>query len=532
MNFRRSWRKLVCTAALVAVLVGTGASFGFDTQGARAAGADEAAAGASFLGEKNSGSRKFLDVASAWALAEEHHPRVVQARATLASLERDLRQRENAYMPTVTVSASGFSAELSRTGEWRVPNPRASLSASLKLPSGWSVSASINSPSGSSTRDDNEWRGSFSVEYPLFRSAALDSDAQALRQAELALVAAQREAEQLRDEVRAEVLAAMYAEQVAAVRLELARAGYADAVAAWDVVQQQMELGIVTEAEFLAAQIELLRAEQDRLTAERTWQARRSELAALLGVDDIGAYEFESVLTWTAMPLPGDPEEAAARAVANSLTVWERWQAVETAELQLAAERERSGLTGQLRGEYLPPTNDTSEQRSQSQAQARVTLSLSYPLYDGGQRRMALQAREEAVERAREALVQAEQEVRARVADLFVQLEEAGRDVEIAALELRRAELELTAVLRQAELTVASAGPGDVERARRGFVRAELSYLEAVQRYQARWIELQRLQGPVPWEQLMGAEESAAEPTVVGVDGAVHGGAADGEARP
>ncbi|MFS8582213.1 MAG: hypothetical protein FWJ61_05130, partial [Limnochordales bacterium] len=68
-------------------------------------------------------------------------------------------------------------------------------------------------------------------------------------------------------------------------------------------------------------------------------------------------------------------------------------------------------------------------------------------------------------------------------------------------------ELEYAAVLRQAGLPVAAAGQADVERARRAVVRAELSWLEAVQRYQARWIELQRLQGPVPWETLMTAPE-------------------------
>src|SRR5690606_29581619 len=129
-----------------------------------------------------------------------------------------------------------------------------------------------------------------------------------------------------------------------------------------------------------------------------------------------------------------------------------------------------------------------------------LSVSLSYPLADGGQRRRSLAAREEAVERALEALERAEEEVRQQVLDSFVQLEDARREVDIAGLELARAELEYAAVLRQAGLPVAAAGQADVERARRAVVRAELSWLEAVQRYQARWIELQRLQGPVPWE--------------------------------
>ena len=125
----------------------------------------------------------------------------------------------------------------------------------------------------------------------------------------------------------------------------------------------------------LAAQIELLRAEQDWLTPSGRG-GLGGDLAALLGVEDVEGYEFENVLGLTALPPAGDPEEAERKAVANSLTVWERRQAVETAELQLAAERERSGLTGQLRGDYLPPSNDASDQRRQTQAQARVTLSL------------------------------------------------------------------------------------------------------------------------------------------------------------
>ena len=321
--------------------------------------------------------------------------------------------------------------------------------------------------------------------------------------AEQALENARLEFERLRDEVRAEVLAALHALQVAQVRFELARAAYADAAAEWDLAQRHKELGIITEAEYLAAQIAWLRAEQDWLTAQRTLEARRRDLARLLGLDDVAGYEFEDVLGWTAMPPAGSSDEAAARATARSLTVRERRQAVETAELQLAAERERSGWTASFSATYVPRGSGTQEQRDG----LSLSVSLSYPLADGGQRRRSLAAREEAVERALEALERAEEEVRQQVLDLFVQLEDARREVDIAGLELARAELEYAAVLRQAGLPVAAAGQADVERARRAVVRAELSWLEAVQRYQARWIELQRLQGPVPWETLMTAPE-------------------------
>lgn len=459
-----------------------------------------AAPGFAYAASALSGPTSFLSLADAWALAEEHHPRIVEARRSMLSLERDLQQRENAYAPTVTVSADGLSARLDADGWQETVNPQATVRASMKLPSGLSLNATMTTPGLSQrTGGRSNWRGSVSLDYPLFRSAELDGDALALRQAELSLISAQREFEQLRDEVRAEVLAALHAAQTAKVRLDLAKESYADAVAEWETVQRQREFGIVTEAEFITAQVNMLRAEQDRLVAERTAEARRRELAGLLGLDDVSAYEFEDVLSWTTMPPPGDVDEAVERAVANSMTVWERRQAVETAALQLAAERERSGLTAQLSGSYVPPGSATQN----NQPGLTVAVSLSYPLADGGQRRAALEAREEALVRAEEALAQAIEDVQARVVDLFTQLEDARRDVEIAALELTRAELELEVVRRQAGLPVPTADHDAVERARRALVRAELSRLEAVQRFQARWVELQVLKGPVPWDMLV-----------------------------
>src|SRR5690606_11651439 len=140
--------------------------------------------------------------------------------------------------------------------------------------------------------------------------------------------------------------------------------------------------------------------------------------------------------------------------------------ALPISELQLAAERERSGWTASFSATYVPRGSGTQEQRDG----LSLSVSLSYPLADGGQRRRSLAAREEAVERALEALERAEEEVRQQVLDLFVQLEDARREVDIAGLELARAELEYAAVLRQAGLPVAAAGQADVERARRAVV--------------------------------------------------------------
>src|SRR5690606_17623491 len=135
---------------------------------------------------------RYLSLHEAWALAEEHHPRMVEARRNLAALERELQQRENAYAPVVNLSIGGLSARMDPEGDWSWPSPSASLSASVKLPAGVTMTLQATSPSLSSPSSSNNWRGSVQVQYPLFRSPELDGDAQALRQARQSLEAARR----------------------------------------------------------------------------------------------------------------------------------------------------------------------------------------------------------------------------------------------------------------------------------------------------------------------------------------------------
>ncbi|OUM92316.1 MAG: hypothetical protein BAA04_12630 [Firmicutes bacterium ZCTH02-B6] len=191
--------------------------------------------------------------------------------------------------------------------------------------------------------------------------------------------------------------------------------------------------------------------------------------------------------------------------MANSVDVWEREQALETARLQLEAERERQGLETSLQVTY---THGGEEQgQNQNQPGWSISLQASYPLYDGGQRRLALVNREEAVLRAQESLDSAAEQLRAQVQDLLYQLEDARRQVEIARLERRRAEIELLAAERQLTLPVPSATEDAVASARRALERADISWREAVWTYQARWIELGILQGAVDWDALRAGSE-------------------------
>lgn len=87
------------------------------------------------------------------------------------------------------------------------------------------------------------------------------------------------------------------------------------------------------------------------------------------------------------------------------------------------------------------------------------------------------------------------------------QLEDARRQVEMAALERQRAELEWTVAQRRMELPVPAATPEAVASAWRTLQRADIAWREAVWAYQSQWINLQIRLGGVDWDALKAGGE-------------------------
>lgn len=450
-----------------------------------------------------SGEPAYISLAEALAMAEEHHPLVTEAQEDLAAQLREMEAAQAAYAPSVTLRSEGLTVHVDPNGDARFGEPGVSVNASWKLPSGWSLGASL---AARSEREDAEngppVRGSITVSYPLGRTLELDADALELRKAALAVERASRELENRRHEARADVLAALHGYELAAQRLALAQEAYADAVQQKADADEQAAAGAATRADQIAAELELMRAEQEVALARQTLETRRNEVLELLGLEDDPAperYRFESVLDWTSMPDPGDEEAAVQRAVAASATVWELLEAEETARLELEAARERAGWEASLQAAYTTAgVDDVREGWS-------VGLQLAYPLADGGQRRRNIEALEEAYARARADREAAVEEIREEVHELYFQLEDARRAAEMARLEVVRAELELAGVERRFELPVPAATAEELAAARRAVRRAELDWREAVQAYRELWIRLQILQGGVDWETLTAA---------------------------
>src|SRR5690606_29536431 len=155
--------------------------------------------------------------------AEAQHPSVKDAQRELAAAERALQQREAAYAPNVTLRADGLSLRIEPDGDTVTGRPGLAVSAGLKMPTGLQLSASVSAQQSRAATQDANVRGTVSLSYPLLRSASLDADALALREAALAVDAARRRLEVVRQQARAQVLSALRDAEVAKARLELAQ---------------------------------------------------------------------------------------------------------------------------------------------------------------------------------------------------------------------------------------------------------------------------------------------------------------------
>lgn len=446
----------------------------------------------------------YLTVEDAWRLAETHHPKVRAAQRELEARERELAQRQASFSPTLTLRVIGPGLRL-ETGEEQAVSvsPSVGVNGGWKLPAGASVNANVSARSGTGASGSQEVSGTVTLSVPLRRTAALDPDALAVRQAEGAVEAARRRLVLAQQEARAEVLAALQALEAAAARLRLAEEALAAAQTARRVVDERLAAGAANRAEELEADLELLRAEQELAVARRSFEARRGQLLKLLGLSSVDGveYEFESVWTWTGMPAVAWDGDMVARAIEYSVAVFESRQAVDNARLELASQRERSGWEASINAGYA------TQGQQDAQPGWSVTLQFSYPLADGGQRRLALEGREAAFAAAQEALATAVAQVQEEMEELMFQLEDARRQVEMAALERQRAELEWTVAQRRMELPVPAATPEAVASAWRTLQRADIAWREAVWAYQSQWINLQIRLGGVDWDALKAGGE-------------------------
>lgn len=400
-------------------------------------------------------------------MARQRHPDIVKADAALRSAERDLAAQEAAYSVRVTLDSTPLSLSLQRGRLTRSP-----LSLRLSTSQNTSVGLNASASLGLSIADDLEvsvptWNVGLS--YPLFRSPELNSTNLAIRAAQINLESARRQRVRAEGTAIVQTIELYRNAYLAEIRLREAQEAFAQAQERYETVLRQRAIGIASEADRINAEAELRRQQLTLTQAERAYRNQMEALLKAIGASDEPPDAYR-LAEWPKLARPAvDRDDAAwleeARAFDPSL--WQQAVAVETAELQLRAERERSRFDASLsasvgKGRETDPAD--------TQVRWSVQVQLSYPLADGGARAKSLHEREEGLRNAEQAY---QDEIRAfeqRMRQLREALDDAWLQMEIAELTYEKARLDFASA--QAAYSVGMTTAADLQAVERALERA------------------------------------------------------------
>lgn len=398
--------------------------------------------------------------------AAQHHPDILQARDALSQAERDLVAQQAAYAPRLSLDSTPVGLRMQH-GEVVRQTASLRLSASQSTATGWSGSASLNvSIDDGLSLSLPSW--SVSVSYPLFKSAELSSTNLAIRQAQIQVESARRNLLRTESTALVETVHLYHGVWQAAARWQEARDALTEAEIHAEQVARRVELGIASQMEHLTAQTELQRQQLNAVQAERAYRAQMQTLLSVIGLEEDHAAYY--VAAWPELAPPEAPLDIDAYALAArdfDIALWQREVAIDTARLQLEAERERSGLESTLSASV---GKGQERQVNETTPQWSLQVQVTYPLADGGARERTLAERELSLKQAERAYEEELKAFEKRLEQLRHALFDAKANLQIAQLSYEMAELQFMGA--QTAFSAGLSSEDDLKQAERAFERA------------------------------------------------------------
>jgi len=423
-----------------------------------------------------------LTLVKALGLAREEHPLVRAAQLSLDSSELALTRSEAAYAPKLSLSSRPL---VTRNGEVEI-----SLADSL------TVTGSLSTPQGLGLSASNRWEGesrerrglTVRAELQLWPPARYNAGNLNLLAAEEALDLTGYQLQQAREEAVIDIYSRYRTLQIDAARLKLQEEEYQAKLAAYERVVGISEQGLASAVEVLAARqaVEESLAEYQR--AQREYRLKLKTFLADLSLEE-GTWELEPLPE--TLTLPGvdiSLEEAIAMALEAAVTLLEQIQNLKAAQRQLEAARTANGFEVNL-------SASVSFSEDQQGDDYSAYLSFSYPLLDGGSRRLAVEEAELSLRRAEEAVVKRRSELSREVEHMLSEIQYLADKVKIANLNYEKTALEHNAKVLQAANGLIP--ESEARESQRLLAGAKLSWFEAAVALEKARLELRMMTGQV-----------------------------------
>lgn len=222
----------------------------------------------------------------------------------------------------------------------------------------------------------------------------------------------------------------------------------------------------------LQAEADYLNAKVAALSARNTTTNNGATLKAILGVD-----ANQPTPTLTKPPMDVDPNlsltlaESMADGIKNRPDLVAQRRSIESQEFQKKLLQRQSGISAALDlqyGDQLTPQNLQNR---------NITLSLSYPLFDGGRRKSQVRDQQFQILAAQQSLVQLERSARAEIESAYKQTEQNAERVVAANAALAAAQKNFEAA--QAAYKAGAGTVLDVSTARVSLATARSESIQA-----------------------------------------------------
>ena len=267
--------------------------------------------------------------------------------------------------------------------------------------------------------------------------------------------------------------------QIAEARVSLAEAGLAAALRSQQVVEEKLGMGEAGEIDLINSQLNVLRAERDLESGQAAADAAKENL--LQAVDLSGEFQLTSLDIGY---LPEEEEDVDLEALLAKLhdhpLVLQHQVELKKAELELEAGQAASKPEASL--SIILQDSSQSGLSGQGAGPSFVaSVSIGYPILDKNQWSSTLETLSDNLEKARSAYEQALEQVERLFRETAQEVAGLARDVQIASLTLRQAELEWQAAQLQYEAGLID--HSSLVNAEVRLKQAELDYYESMFNY-------------------------------------------------
>jgi outer membrane protein len=263
----------------------------------------------------------------------------------------------------------------------------------------------------------------------------------------------------------------------------------------YDQALRQFQVGDLAEKDTHQPRADLLNAKVFKLEAENRRNVAEAEFKATIGWDNRQPLPPIDAPGEPPKVDPGDLNELIDTGLENRADLLGQRRRLDQQSLGLELTKRLSGIRWSLDVGFV-------KQFGQDNVNNRtLSLSASYPLFDGGRVREQVREGEALLDASRFGLTQQERTVRSEIESVYRELLLNGERVDAAKVALEAARINYEKVSRAQELGAEGADVVAVSTAQVTLVQAETNYVEAIYDYYISQARLDLVVGrPVPGE--------------------------------